>query len=86
MMKNKKNQSPSSGKKQISRKEALTKAGKYALFTAAASMMLLAPRKAMADPTSPGWGLPDGWAGPVKPVGKANTAEPQSPEGDKSLG
>jgi len=33
----------------ISRKDALKKAGMYAAFTAAASMVLLAPKVAMAD-------------------------------------
>ena len=44
-----------SNEKMITRKDALRKAGKYALFTAAASMLLLSPRKAMADPSLPGW-------------------------------
>jgi len=41
----------------ISRKDALKKAGMYAAFTAAASMVLLAPKVALAQsPPSPGWG------------------------------
>lgn len=42
----------------LTRKEALAKAGKYALFTAAGSMLLLSPKKAVAasEPTDPGWG------------------------------
>lgn len=44
----------------ISRKEAFKKAGKYAVFTAAVSMMILAPRKAVANPSAPGWGDPVG--------------------------
>jgi len=43
--------------KKISRKDALKKAGMYAAFTAAASMVLLAPKVAMADSApQPGWG------------------------------
>lgn len=43
--------------KKISRKDALKKAGMYAAFTAAASMVLLAPKVALAQsPPSPGWG------------------------------
>ncbi len=43
----------------LTRKEALAKAGKYALFTAAGSMLLLSPKKAVAgsEPTVPGWGM-----------------------------
>ena len=49
-------------RKTITRKEALKKAGGYAAFTAAASMFLLHPRKAMATSPeggtipNPGWG------------------------------
>lgn len=39
----------------ISRKDALKKAGMYAAFTAAASVMLLTPKTAQAQP-SVGWG------------------------------
>ncbi|MCX6227291.1 MAG: hypothetical protein NTV01_21525 [Bacteroidia bacterium] len=48
--------------KKISRKDALKKAGMYAAFTAAASIVLLTPKKAQADspsgdnPPNPGWG------------------------------
>ena len=37
----------------ITRKEALKKAGKYAAFTAAASIVLLSPKEAQADSTTP---------------------------------
>jgi hypothetical protein len=37
----------------ITRKEALKKAGKYAAFTAAAAIILLSPREAQADSTTP---------------------------------
>ena len=37
----------------ITRKEALKKAGKYAAFTAAASIVLLSPKQAQADSTTP---------------------------------
>ena len=43
--------------KRISRKDALKKAGMYAAFTAAASMVLLSPKQALADSApTPGWG------------------------------
>jgi len=46
-----------SSARKISRKDALKKAGMYAAFTAAASMVLLAPKVALAQsPPSPGWG------------------------------
>jgi len=38
---------------QITRKEALKKAGKYAAFTAVASIILLSPKEAQADSTTP---------------------------------
>jgi hypothetical protein len=38
----------------ITRKEALKKAGKYAAFTAAASIILLSPKEAQADSPAPG--------------------------------
>jgi len=37
----------------ITRKDALKKAGKYAAFTAAASIILLSPKEAQADSTTP---------------------------------
>ena len=37
----------------ITRKEALKKAGKYAAFTAAAAIVLLSPKQAQADSTTP---------------------------------
>jgi hypothetical protein len=41
----------------ISRREALKKAGMYAAFTAAASIIVLAPKHAQAtSPPGPGWG------------------------------
>ena len=45
--------------KPITRKDALKKAGKYAAFTAASAITLLAPRPAQAesiDKTGKGWG------------------------------
>ena len=44
--------------KKITRKEAISKAGKYALFTASTMMTILNPVKAQTD-TSPG--LPPDW-------------------------
>ncbi len=44
--------------KKISRKEAISKAGKYALFTASSMMTILNPVKAQGD-GSPG--LPPDW-------------------------
>ena len=38
---------------QITRKEALKKAGKYAAFTAAAAIVLLSPKDSQADSTTP---------------------------------
>lgn len=41
----------------ITRRDALKKAGKYAAFTALASMVILSPRQSQADSApSPGWG------------------------------
>ncbi len=37
----------------ITRKEALKKAGKYAAFTAAAAIILMSPKQAQADSTTP---------------------------------
>jgi len=44
-------------KDQITRKEAMIKAGKYAAFTAAVSLMILSPKQSQAGstPASPGW-------------------------------
>ena len=42
----------------ISRKEAMKKAGKYAVFTAASMLFLFSPKDAQADslfPEDPGW-------------------------------
>ena len=38
---------------QITRKEALKKAGKYAAFTAAAAIILLSPKEAQAGSSAP---------------------------------
>jgi hypothetical protein len=41
----------------LSRREALKKAGKYAAFTAFASLVILSPKQSQADsPPDPGWG------------------------------
>ena len=37
----------------LTRKEAFEKAGKYAAFTAAAAIILLSPKEAQADSTTP---------------------------------
>lgn len=53
MMKNKKR----SGKKNINRRQAIVKTGKYAMATAAATFIILNPKQSQADsPTNPGWG------------------------------
>lgn len=62
----------------VSRKEAIKKAGRFALFTAGASILLLTPRKAVANPSAPGWG------DPVNPPGGGTGSgtggiSPQSP-------
>lgn len=47
---------------QITRKEALMKAGKYAAYTALGMMVLLSPKQSQAgseSPESPGFGGPD---------------------------
>ena len=42
--------------KKISRREAIEKTGKYAALTAAATFLILSPKKSQADsPTDPGW-------------------------------
>jgi len=56
-MKTKKDKtSPSSEQENITRKEALKKAGKYAAFTAAGMMLILKPSKSYAasTPQNPG--------------------------------
>jgi hypothetical protein len=41
----------------LSRRDALKKAGKYAAFTAIASLVILSPKTSQADsPPDPGWG------------------------------
>ncbi len=42
--------------KKISRREAIEKTGKYAAITAAATFLILSPKKSQADsPNQPGW-------------------------------
>ncbi|NQU51929.1 MAG: hypothetical protein HQ522_05275 [Bacteroidetes bacterium] len=59
MNKNKINQQPTPSKenKEITRKEALQKAGKYAAVTAAAMFIVLSPKDSQAQsaPPPPGW-------------------------------
>jgi hypothetical protein len=78
----------------ISREEALKKAGKYALFTAAASVMILVPKKAMADSAlAPGFGLGGSGSGPLAPGGISGSSgsrqspwdEPASKSGSSGL-
>ncbi|MEN8202837.1 MAG: hypothetical protein ABFS28_09600 [Bacteroidota bacterium] len=47
-----------SANKNISRKEAISKAGKYAVFTASSMMLILNPVKAQAEPSPD---LPPDW-------------------------
>lgn len=43
--------------KEITRNEALKKAGKYAAFTAASMLIILSPKESQAgSPPEPGWG------------------------------
>lgn len=43
--------------KDISRREAIAKTGKYAALTAAATFLILSPKQSQADsPVAPGWG------------------------------
>ncbi len=76
----------------LTRKEALSKAGKYALFTAAASILILAPKKAVAQSiggiVNPGFGS-SGSDGTIKgQSGSAGQSPWGSPEssGTKSNG
>jgi hypothetical protein len=69
----------------ITRKEALQKAGKYAAFTAAAAVLLLAPKKAMAysAPTDlgsggAGWGSSSGGGVPGASGGGIGSNSPFS--------
>lgn len=49
--------SQSNPKKEITRKEALNKAGKYAALTAATMLIVLSPKESQAEsPPTPGWG------------------------------
>ncbi len=42
--------------KKITRREAIEKTGKYAALTAAATFLILSPKKSQADsPADPGW-------------------------------
>ena len=42
--------------KKITRRKAIEKTGKYAALTAAATFLILSPKKSQADsPTDPGW-------------------------------
>ncbi len=67
--------------KKISRKDALKKAGLYAAFTTAASMVLLAPKSALAqNPPAPGWGGIG-----RKPYTPPVTTEPSSPDVNKNV-
>jgi len=44
-------------KEEITRKEALKKAGKYAALTAATMLIILSPKESQAQsPPTPGWG------------------------------
>ena len=44
-------------KNEITRKEALKKAGKYAALTAATMLVILSPKESQAEsPPTPGWG------------------------------
>jgi hypothetical protein len=52
-MKTDKERKESKKGEKITRKEALKKAGKYAVFTAAAAIILLSPKEAQADSTTP---------------------------------
>ena len=52
-MKTDKERKESKKGEKITRKEALKKAGKYAAFTAAAAIILLSPKEAQADSTTP---------------------------------
>ncbi len=70
----------------ISRRDALGKAGKYALFTAAASLVILSPRQAQAasgDIDRPGgtWNN-----GPSGPSGSDSKSFKQSPWANDGLG
>ena len=58
--------------KKINRREAIEKTGKYAALTAAATFLILNPKKSQADsPTDPGWS-------------KANPAPANKPENNVS--
>jgi hypothetical protein len=70
---------------QISRKEALRKAGKYAAFTAAAAMIMLAPKAQAADsgidPAGKDWGN----SGYTPPAGRPSPfTKPDDPKDSPS--
>lgn len=71
----------------LTRKEALAKAGKYALFTAAGSMLLLSPKKAVAasEPTDPGWGTNNKQQKYGVPSDGGNRTNQVPPDGKKDL-
>jgi len=71
-------------KELLSRREALEKAGKYALFTAVGSVLLLTPKRAMAisEPLEPGWGTLN--QKPGKP-GRKEQQDQQPPACEKDL-
>jgi hypothetical protein len=52
-MNNKDEQKQQSPKKEITRKEAIKKAGKYAAFTAAGMLMVLSPKESQAQSPAP---------------------------------
>lgn len=58
MRKDNKQQNPESPSNEITRKEALKKAGKYAAVTAAAMFVVLSPKESQAQSSTPlpGWG------------------------------
>lgn len=71
----------------LTRKEALAKAGKYALFTAAGSMLLLSPKKAVAAsdlPGDPSWGTDNQQEFRVPSSGGSRTNQ-EPPSGKKDL-
>ncbi len=52
-----KNKQTENKSNKLTRRDALKKAGKYAAFTALASLVVLSPKQSQADsPPDPGWG------------------------------
>jgi hypothetical protein len=82
-----KTESKTGNGKNISRRDALEKAGKYALFTAAASILILSPKQAHAvsaiDPTGKGWDSGGGGGDPYNPPGGGNKNNKRSPWGEQ---